>query len=215
MALCSLFGAAIAWAHLSGWSRLRKDPTLFLPQQFFAISVALVMAVLAPQIGFQPIATLFAICAFGFMAPDTKSFIVSWSMGAIGAIAIIFTLGHRLEMPTSTLAGQALTGGVVIGLLARCVWAAIFVRRLQRRLAEKNAALQSAMVRIEFLANRDELTGLPNRRAVTSWLDEQIKATARSKLPLSVALIDLDHFKKINDTYGHQAGDRTLQLFAA
>ena len=102
----------------------------------------------------------------------------------------------------------------MIGLLARCIWAATFVRRLQRRLTEKNAALQSAMARIEILANRDELTGLPNRRAVTSWLDEQIKACARSKLPLSVALIDLDHFKKVNDTFGHQAGDRTLQLFA-
>ena len=214
VSLCSLFAAAVAWAHLSGWSRGRNDPTLFLPQQLFAISIALIMAVLAPQIGFQPIATLFAICAFGFMAPSTKSFILSWSAGAAGTIAIIAVIGHRLEMPTSTLAGQVLTAGVVIGLLARCVWASTFVRRLQRRLTEKNVALKSAMERIETLANRDELTGLPNRRAVTSWLDEQIKASARTKQSLSVALIDLDHFKQINDTYGHQAGDRTLQLFA-
>ena len=96
--LCSLSGAGRLGASERG-SRVRSDPTLFLPQQLFAISVALVMAVLAPQIGFQPIATLFAICAFGFMAPNTKSFIVSWSVGAVGAIAIIFTLGHRLEMP--------------------------------------------------------------------------------------------------------------------
>ena len=53
VALCSLCGAAIAWAHLSGWSRACKNPTLFLPQQFFAISVALIMALLAPQIGFS------------------------------------------------------------------------------------------------------------------------------------------------------------------
>ena len=124
-------------------------------------------------------------------------------------------LGDQLEMPTRTLAGQALTGGVVLGLLARCIYFAVFVRRLQSRLSEKNRALRNAMERIEFLANRDDLTGLPNRRAVTNWLDEQISASARSKLPLSIALIDLDHFKKINDAYGHHAGDRTLQIFGA
>ena len=83
--LCFLLGA-VAWAHLSGWSHPRDDPNLFLPQQMFAISIALLMAVLAPQIGFQPIATLLAICAFGFMAPDTERFLLSWSAGAVGPL---------------------------------------------------------------------------------------------------------------------------------
>jgi diguanylate cyclase len=201
-------------AHASGWSRKQQDPTLFLPQQFYAICVALSVAVIAPQIGFQPFATLFAISAFSFLAPNTKSLVYCWVATAIGAVAVIFLAGPRLAMPTSSLAGQALTAGVLIGLLARCIWIATFFQRLRRRLSQKNRELKAAISRIEILANRDPLTGLPNRRAVTSWLDEQIALCRRSKAPLSVAILDIDHFKRINDAHGHAAGDRTLQIFA-
>jgi diguanylate cyclase (GGDEF)-like protein len=211
--LCAIQFGAVAWAQHSGWSRRLDDPTLFLPQQLFAISIALGMTLLVPQIGFQPLATLFAISAFSFMAPNMGSLIVSWTAAAAGAVTVIFILGPRLAIPTSTIAGQALTGGVVIGLLARCIWIATFVRRLQRRLSEKNAALKAAVERIEVMANRDELTGLANRRAITAWLAEQIEAAGRTGAPLSVAILDIDHFKRINDTYGHHAGDRTLQIF--
>jgi diguanylate cyclase len=212
--LCaSLFGA-VGWAHGSGWSRRLSDRTLFLPQQLFAISIALTMALMAPQIGFQPMATLLAISAFSFMAPNTISLFVSWSAGALGAVAVIFLVGPRLAMPTSTLAGQALTSAVIIGLLARCIWIATFFLQLRLRLKEKNIALKSAMERIEAMADRDDLTGLPNRRSIAKWLDEQIAVSARTGLPLSVAILDIDHFKAVNDTYGHLAGDRTLQIFA-
>jgi diguanylate cyclase (GGDEF)-like protein len=212
--LCAIQFGAVALAQHSGWSHRRADPTLFLPQQLFAISIALGMTLLAPQIGFQPLATLFAISAFSFMAPDARSLIVCWIAAAAGAAGVIFILGPRLAMPTSTLAGQALTGGVVIGLLARCLWIATFFRHLQRRLTEKNAALKAAVERIEVMANRDELTGLANRRAITAWLNEQIDTAGHTGAPLSVALLDIDHFKKINDTFGHHAGDRALQIFA-
>ena len=173
-ALCAACIGAVFLAHASAWSLKQADPTLFLPQQVFAIVIALSVAALAPQIAFQPFATLFAICAFGFMAPNTRSFTISWGVGVVGASAIIVLLGPRLEMPTATPMGQIFTGGVVLGLLARCIWIATFVKRLQVRLNERNSALKAAMARIEALANLDELTGLPNRRAITAWLDEQI-----------------------------------------
>ena len=211
---CVLVFAAVGWAHRSGWSRRLNDPTLFLPQQFFAITIALAMAIMAPQIGFQPFATLLAISAFSFMAPNTRSLIACWSAGAAASVAVIFYLGPRLSMPTSTLAGQALTGTVVIGLLARCIWIATFFRGLRLRLKEKNSELNALIERIEFISNRDELTGLANRRSVTCWLDEQIAAVGRTGAPLSIALLDLDHFKKINDSFGHPIGDRALQEFS-
>jgi len=170
--------------------------------------------VAAPQIAFQPFATLFAISAFSFMAPNVKSLVVCWIAAAIGAVTVIFTEGPRLAMPTASLEGQALTCACMIGLLARCIWVALSFRTLQRRLGEKNKALLSAMDRIESLANRDDLTGLPNRRSITSWLGEQMAICGRTDVPLSVALLDLDHFKRINDAYGHMIGDRALQLFA-
>jgi diguanylate cyclase (GGDEF)-like protein len=209
----ALFGG-VALAHRSGWSARRSDPTLFLPQQLATIAIALIIAMMAPQIGFQPFATLFAISAFSFMAPNTKSLVVCWIAAAAGAVGVIFLLGPRLAVPTSTLSGQALTGLVVIGLLARCIWIATFFRRLQTRLTEKNRALNDAFDRIAVLATHDDLTGLANRRAISTWLDEQIRASQRSRLPLTVAILDIDHFKRINDTYGHVAGDRVLQSFS-
>jgi hypothetical protein len=64
--------------------------------------------------------------AFSFLAPNTKSLVYCWVATAIGAVAVIFLVGPRLAMPTSSLAGQALTAGVLIGLLARCIWIATF-----------------------------------------------------------------------------------------
>ena len=77
----------------------------------------------------------------------------------------------------------------------------------------QQADVMSAVQRIEVLANIDELTGLENRRAIMKSLVEQIALCDRTGLPMSIAILDIDHFKKINDVYGHLAGDRALQLF--
>jgi diguanylate cyclase (GGDEF)-like protein len=68
--------------------------------------------------------------------------------------------------------------------------------------------------RLAELALRDELTGLPNRRAVLAFAREQFSLARRLDLPISLALIDLDHFKAVNDRHGHAAGDRVLEAFA-
>ncbi|WP_355661623.1 GGDEF domain-containing protein [Halomonas salifodinae] len=64
--------------------------------------------------------------------------------------------------------------------------------------------------RLAFLASHDELTGLFNRRAGMSRLDEEIRRSQRYATPLSVAIADLDHFKRINDRHGHAVGDEVL-----
>ena len=63
---------------------------------------------------------------------------------------------------------------------------------------------------IEWLARHDELTQLPNRRQLMNWLDEHQQA-----LPLALMICDLDHFKRINDHFGHLTGDRYLATVAA
>jgi diguanylate cyclase (GGDEF)-like protein len=59
-------------------------------------------------------------------------------------------------------------------------------------------------------ATTDALTGLANRGTLNDRLDEEIERGRRHRIPLSLALFDIDHFKKINDTHGHQAGDEVL-----
>jgi diguanylate cyclase (GGDEF)-like protein len=68
---------------------------------------------------------------------------------------------------------------------------------------------------VRELARRDELTGLPNRRAWTDELPRVLEQARQSGRPVSVCMVDLDHFKAFNDTRGHQAGDRLLKEAAA
>jgi diguanylate cyclase len=65
------------------------------------------------------------------------------------------------------------------------------------------------------MARRDELTGLPNRRTWNEELPRALEAARRDGRPLTVAVLDLDHFKRFNDRYGHPAGDRLLKEASA
>jgi len=92
----------------------------------------------------------------------------------------------------------------------------------QRRLAQLNDALQLKITETQVLhsrlqeqAVRDPLTGLHNRRHLFDVAPGLLELARRNERPLCVALIDLDHFKLLNDTFGHQAGDTVLQRFAA
>jgi diguanylate cyclase (GGDEF)-like protein len=74
---------------------------------------------------------------------------------------------------------------------------------------------QDLLTRLDFLARRDELTGLLNRRVLQEELDRAVEAAHRDGTPLSLAMLDLDSFKGVNDSQGHQAGDRLLKSAAA
>jgi diguanylate cyclase (GGDEF)-like protein len=89
-----------------------------------------------------------------------------------------------------------------------------YVNRLRARLSDSNRDLQHAFDRIEQLAIRDELTGSYNRRFLMETLLRERSRAERSGTPFSVCLFDLDHFKAINDTRGHAAGDNVLKGFA-
>lgn len=67
---------------------------------------------------------------------------------------------------------------------------------------------------LEWLASTDTLTGLPNRMSFFSTARAAMMRAARSGEPLSLLMVDIDHFKAINDTYGHQVGDQALKVFA-
>jgi two-component system, cell cycle response regulator len=83
-----------------------------------------------------------------------------------------------------------------------------------RRVIELHRQIQAKNRELEAMALTDSLTGLPNRRAIDVWAPRQLSAAARYGFSLWVAMADLDFFKKINDEYGHNAGDIVLQGFA-
>jgi diguanylate cyclase (GGDEF)-like protein len=111
-----------------------------------------------------------------------------------------------------------------------CVLAAIWIRtaflrrrqrELQREVAErtaeleeKRAELQEANQRLSFLATRDPLTGILNRRHFLELAEIEMARSRRSRRQFSIFLADIDHFKRINDTYGHTVGDAVIRAVA-
>jgi len=83
-----------------------------------------------------------------------------------------------------------------------------------RRIIDLNRELAAKTLRMEEAARTDPLTGLPNRRAIEEWASRQMRGADRHRFPLWVILGDLDNFKQINDTFGHDAGDIVLKTFA-
>jgi len=77
-----------------------------------------------------------------------------------------------------------------------------------------SARLQDELDKVRQLSLTDEPTGLPNRRAFLRRLEDEISRAERYGSPLTIAILDLDEFKQINDTYGHAAGDCVLRHFA-
>ena len=85
---------------------------------------------------------------------------------------------------------------------------------LNAALQEANTQLEEANARLEILSVTDALTNLPNHRALIAALEAQIARARREDTPCAVLFLDIDHFKQVNDTYGHPIGDAVLRQFA-
>ena len=87
-------------------------------------------------------------------------------------------------------------------------------RRAERALADTTAALERSNAELERLAMQDALTGVSNRRHFTAIAERDTALARRHRWPLSVLMIDIDHFKEVNDTHGHAVGDEVLRVLA-
>lgn len=83
-----------------------------------------------------------------------------------------------------------------------------------RRIIDLHRQIDAKNRLLEELAHCDSLTGLPNRRAIEDWAARQLRGAARHGFPYWIVLADLDSFKSVNDTLGHEAGDALLKKFA-
>lgn len=145
----------------------------------------------------------------------------------LGTLSLMWP--NREDMPDDPDRGDFLmaVGGLVglaiehAGLVSELVDNLTQVMELKReaedrnqQLEELNQKLQKANRLLEELSITDGLTGLFNHRHITAILDMEIKRSRRQGYPLCLIMADLDHFKRINDRLGHQAGDEALKMFA-
>lgn len=93
--------------------------------------------------------------------------------------------------------------------------AEIALRETNRQLHARIEEIGRLQVALQELAVRDSLTGLYNRRYLDETLDREVSRARREGNPLSLVMLDFDHFKRVNDTYGHQVGDEALRMLAS
>lgn len=109
-----------------------------------------------------------------------------------------YVAGRRVEGPTTLNDGDRVTLG----------------RRTVLRFCLQDALEEEALIRVHRSALEDRLTGVLNRGAFDDRLHGEVVASRRRGTPIALALFDIDHFKRFNDTYGHQAGDAVLSAVA-
>jgi diguanylate cyclase (GGDEF)-like protein len=135
---------------------------------------------------------------------STFGFLVESGAGLGGIlVAVVF---NRMELPVFVLLLAVLS----LGMLSLTELARIRTR-LEQLVGERTLKLQQKTRELQRIATFDPLTGLHNRRYADDYLDERIAEYERYGRSFSVALVDLDHFKRINDDHSHDTGDEVLK----
>jgi len=151
---------------------------------------------------------------FRALALHVLGALVAWPVAGAG-------FAPSTSLPVSVLAMACLAAYLVmygLGAHART----LTLHQVREQLRRKEQALQAQLDEIRLLqgqlkeqVDRDHLTTLYNRRYLAATIDRELARCARDDAPISAMMIDIDHFKRINDTHGHPAGDEVLKAVAA
>ena len=171
-------------------------------------------AYIAPEVGVMFLCTLFVVFSFSSLRSTPRQTAIVWTAMALGLAGLFLLTDKPISIPCGNYLERFATMTVFILTIGRCMFIGIFSSSLRNSLYRSSIELKAANKRIEELAELDELTGSFNRRCIMRLLDEEIARAHRANTPCSIALIDLDWFKRINDAYGHPTGDEVLRTFA-
>jgi diguanylate cyclase (GGDEF)-like protein len=198
----------------SGYSLRFKDPSMVMVQSLFCVlSIVLAFMAVITQVRGVVLMVLPVVVMFGQFTLHPRQ-ISRICQVAIGALALV-TLGWwAFKTPGHQFTADFFQWVFICAILLTTSRVAQTVSRMRFNLERSRTELAAALTKVNEMATRDELTGLINRRRMLELLAEELKRERRLELPLCVALLDIDHFKRVNDTHGHQTGDEVLRHFA-
>jgi diguanylate cyclase (GGDEF)-like protein len=197
----------------SGWTRRFADPVLAFPHAMGSISLCMA-AYLALGVHRADTTILVAqtiVLSMFRLRPIQVLILGIYAVVLLMACGIGLTLSDPVRYPaTSSWAHFVVGGSALLTLSLIGKWVSDMRVRISRQARE----LEEAVTTVQEMATNDMLTGVLNRRVMTELAEGEVKLIERSGASMCMVLIDIDHFKQVNDRHGHQGGDAVLKTMA-
>jgi diguanylate cyclase len=193
--------------------RIASDPSLTLPQCWFGMLVSAgAYAITGParSVGLALVVMIMVFAMFALRPAQSRALAIFAGL-LLGAVMLWKSRTDPLRYRPAVEAIHFLAMCIVLACVAVL---AVRMGVMRDRLRSQKLELERALERIGQLATRDDLTGLVNRRHMNTLMLAEQARQRRGATKMTIALLDIDLFKRVNDDHGHQAGDAVLKAFS-
>ena len=196
----------------TSWSTRLGNPGMDLPQCLYAIGAILWAYMIAGEIRSSVLMLVALVLVFGMFSLKARE-VLTLGIFTVVSLGIVMA-GMALNDPGLDARVEFIRFVLAAGTLPAVSGVAYYVSQIRARLIEQKGELAHALSLLQEIASRDELTRLVNRHHMQQRIEQEALMQLRTGEPFCLALIDLDHFKRVNDEHGHATGDQVLKEFA-